>query len=414
MRFAFGISALFLILYSVNLILLLSLNRIWWRRASVRRAFKWLPLAVLACGLVWALGLRLDATWLSRLGAGSLSAVFVYLLSLLIALLVTSPVNAVVGLFDLTRHRILPRVLRRSSTATPVELEPIGGEQLTSPDRRRFLRTALAAVPALSGLGATSGLISASSPARIPRIPLRYEGLPESLVGLKIFHISDIHIGPYVDLGDLEDLAERGSRLRPDLVLVTGDICDHLPSYLNALKIIEAIAAPSGIFACLGNHEYFRGIEAVRANFERSSIPLLVDEGTTVPIGNVSVHIGGADDPRWMRGPESYRKLRRSVEDSQRDAGVSAGFRILMSHRSLALDYAAPLGVDLTLAGHTHGAQMGLGGRSLFEPWYPDRYLWGHYQKGRSQLYTSAGVGHWFPFRLGCPPEAPLFVLETA
>ena len=112
-----------------------------------------------------------------------------------------------------------------------------------------------------------------------------------------------------------------------------------------------------------------------------------------------------------MRGPQSYRRLRRSVEASQLEAPSDA-FRLLMSHRSLAFDYAAPLGVDLTLAGHNHGVQLGLGGRSLFESWYPDRYLWGHYQKESSQLYTSAGVGHWFPFRLGCPPEAPLLVLE--
>jgi predicted MPP superfamily phosphohydrolase len=44
----------------------------------------------------------------------------------------------------------------------------------------------------------------------------------------------------------------------------------------------------------------------------------------------------------------------------------------------------------------------------------PERYLWGKYRKGDSQLYTSAGVGHWFPFRLGCPPEAPVIVLRKA
>jgi predicted MPP superfamily phosphohydrolase len=44
----------------------------------------------------------------------------------------------------------------------------------------------------------------------------------------------------------------------------------------------------------------------------------------------------------------------------------------------------------------------------------PERYPWGLYHKDHTQLYTTAGVGHWFPFRLGCPPEAPLFTLERA
>ena len=88
------------------------------------------------------------------------------------------------------------------------------------------------------------------------------------------------------------------------------------------------------------------------------------------------------------------------------------GFTILMSHRPEGLNAAAALGIPLTLAGHTHGGQFGWFGRSIFEPWLPHRYLWGKYQKDQSQLYTSAGVGHWFPFRLGCPPEAPIIVLK--
>jgi uncharacterized protein len=82
-----------------------------------------------------------------------------------------------------------------------------------------------------------------------------------------------------------------------------------------------------------------------------------------------------------------------------------------MSHRPDAFDHAAVRGIDLTLAGHTHGGQIGMFGRSVFESYWPERYLWGRYERNGSQLYTSAGVGHWFPFRLGCPPEAPVIEL---
>ena len=96
-------------------------------------------------------------------------------------------------------------------------------------------------------------------------------------------------------------------------------------------------------------------------------------------------------------------------------ASPSDAFTVLLSHRSQALDYAAPLGgTDLILAGHTHGFQLGLAGRSFFEPFFPERYIWGHYEKGTTQLYTTAGVGHWLPFRFGCPPEAPIITLHRA
>jgi predicted MPP superfamily phosphohydrolase len=86
----------------------------------------------------------------------------------------------------------------------------------------------------------------------------------------------------------------------------------------------------------------------------------------------------------------------------------------MLSHRPAAFDAAAENGVDLTLAGHTHGAQVGLFGRSLLEPLWPEARLWGHYRQGVSQLYTSSGVGHWFPFRLGCPSEAPVIELRRS
>ena len=114
----------------------------------------------------------------------------------------------------------------------------------------------------------------------------------------------------------------------------------------------------------------------------------------------------------YLGDAAAHGRLRASVEASLQSAPSDA-FYVLMSHRSQAFDTAAPLGVHLTLSGHTHGLQMGLAGRSLFEHLWPDSYIWGHYGGGATHLYTSAGVGHWFPFRLGCPPEAPLFTLTS-
>ena len=397
-RLAVFVTVTFLVLYLLNVLVIRFGNHRWWSRKWVRSVFKRLPLLFLTFGLVWMAGTLLDSLWLTRVGSGLLVAIHIYLLAVLIAAIVAAPLNLCEKLYDL-----LTRGALKSATET--------SDHPASLSRRRFLHSGLAALPALTATTASVGIVSASSPPRMPRLVLTFPDLPEALRGLTLLHISDIHIGPYIALSDLEALVERARSLQPDFVFVSGDICDHIPSYLESLKTLEQLRPPYGTYASLGNHEYFRGIEAVRSSFEKSDIPLLVDDGIAVDVRGERIFVSGADDPLFMRGPESAAKLRRSVEASQKSAAGTV-FRVLMSHRSVAFDTAAQLGVDLTLSGHTHGFQLGAGGRSLFESSYPDRYIWGHYAKGDRQLYTSAGVGHWFPFRLGCPPEAPLIVLE--
>ncbi|MBI5267722.1 MAG: metallophosphoesterase, partial [candidate division Zixibacteria bacterium] len=123
-------------------------------------------------------------------------------------------------------------------------------------------------------------------------------------------------------------------------------------------------------------------------------------------------YLAGIDDPRFLHdAPPTF--FQQAVDRAMRDH-ASDEFTILMSHRPDAFDYAASRGIPLTLAGHTHGGQIGIMGRSVFEPMFPRRYLWGTYRQGASALYTTAGAGHWLPFRLGCPPEVPLIELRRA
>jgi len=410
MRIVSFVALLFALLYGLNLALLVTLHRSWWNQPWVRRAAKWIPMMALTGGAVWGSGWYFGSTTMISLGAGSVATIHVLLMSQLIALVLTSPLRSVELVVDAIRRH------GRRQDATSASQGPLPA-LLTS--RRRFLHSALATVPLLTGSTATYGMVRSSSAANITPVSLTFADLAGPLDGFVILHLSDIHLGPYIDRDDLERLAQQASEMEPDLVVVTGDICDHMPWYLDALKIVEQMRPPAGVFASLGNHEHFRGLDQVLRSFDRSQVQLLVDDGRTMHVrsasasaGTAPLFVSGCDDPQWMRGPDSQARLKRFVENSQAKAPPE-GFKLLLSHRSQAFDYAAPLGVDLTLSGHTHGFQLGAGGRSLFEQWYPDRYIWGHYQKGDRQLYTSAGVGHWFPFRLGCPPEAPLITLRS-
>jgi predicted MPP superfamily phosphohydrolase len=198
---------------------------------------------------------------------------------------------------------------------------------------------------------------------------------------------------------------------RADLVLVTGDIADDLNLLPEILRMMDGLRPPLGVFASLGNHEYFRGIKRVNNHFAAAPVPLLCDSGLTITRGSARIFVAGANDPRAQRDFASEGFLQQTVSAALQSAPPES-FKIMMTHRPGGFDPAAELGVDLTLAGHTHGMQMGYRRRSLFEAWMPEKYLWGHYQKGNSHLYTSSGVGHWLPFRLGCPPEAPTIILE--
>jgi hypothetical protein len=320
----------------------------------------------------------------------------VLVLVLELALMLSLPIS---GILQLTHHLIDWITKKR---------RPEKADEIDS-DRRNILKTTAAAVPAAALLMGVGGVTASLAPVSVYRKRFKYANLPSGLEGFSILHLSDLHLRHYVQLDDLEQVLTDAVAEKPDLVLVTGDIADDIGQLPEALKMIDQLGAPYGAYASLGNHEYFRGIETIHRIFDRSPIPLFVNQSTRLNVGESSLFVGGIDDPRRLGGSGAsfYRDcLDRTLSERRNDE-----FAVMMSHRPDAFDEAAAMKIDLTLAGHTHGGQIGIAGHSLMESFLPEKYLWGHYQRGESQLYTSSGVGHWFPFRLGCPAEAPVIEL---
>jgi predicted MPP superfamily phosphohydrolase len=242
-------------------------------------------------------------------------------------------------------------------------------------------------------------------------MPLSIEGLPRAFEGLRILHLSDLHLRHYVTVDDLATVLDEAKSHEPHLVVVTGDVADDLSQLPQALNMVEELKSPLGAFACLGNHEYFRGLNQVRQFFERSTVKLLINGGIHLPHQDASLFIGGIDDPRYLDGatPDFFRGC---LETTFREE-TGEDLRLLLSHRPDVFSHVEDFEVQLTLSGHTHGGQVGMFGRSAFENLFPGNYLWGHYESRGRHLYTSSGVGHWFPFRLGCPSEAPVIELVS-
>jgi len=387
------VSTVILIFGLVQILLLRQLNRVWWNKKWVRRSAYTLPVLGILAIVLLGVGEYNRLSWLSTV----MSPLVVLSLVLEVCLMLSLPVS---GIFNLT-EKLIER-WRRSRTEAP--------EEVPDPRRRLLLRGAAALVPAATVSMGLGGVGHAYAPADVTLKTFRFDNLPPALEGLRILQLSDIHLRHYVTLDDLEDIMAEAATFSPDLILVTGDIADDLMLLPDTLDMIAQTRPRLGSFAVLGNHEHFRGIAEVRRVFDSSVITLLVDDAVQIPVGDSTLALGGIDDPRSMRdiAPEYFHNSLTAAFGS----ALVGDFSILMSHRPDVFDEAARRGVDLTLAGHTHGVQIGLGGRSILESSFPNSYLWGHYVKGRSQLYTSCGAGHWFPFRLGCPAEAPVIELK--
>ncbi len=387
-------SIVILVFGLIEVLLIRLLHRDWWQKGWIRWSAVGLPLAgIISIGL-WGIGTFRSIPAFVTLGAVGTPLAFVLEIALMCSLPFSGALEQVRKLLDRLRKK------RR-----PVE------ERVINPRRRVLLKAAAAALPMIALTGGAGGVARGFGRITMPGIAFSFSGLPPSLDGLRILHLSDLHLGLYLDLTHLESVLVNAEQAAPDLVLVTGDIADELEMLPDALRMISEFDAPLGHYASLGNHEYYRGIREVQRTFDAGPVPLLVDQHVTIPVNGTSLAVAGADDPRSMHN--HTERLRVSVQ--QAVTGINPGtFTVLMSHRPEGLDHAAEHNIPLTLSGHTHGAQIGLGGRSALEPFLPSLYLWGKYAKGSSQLYTTSGMGHWFPFRLGCPPEAPIIVLNRA
>jgi len=388
----FGIIAIM----GIDILLLLRyLNRNWWDITPVRRAVWVLMLATSIGWALFGIGLYTESNITIAVGAVCTSFLLVTLAAMIISLPFSGILNTIANRFRKRDHTV-------------------AGEETSgrSVSRRQFLRRSATIFP-IAALGASTGGFAASfSNVKVFELPLYYTDLPRQLDGFRILHLSDLHLGRYFQLADLENVLADAEQFRPDLVLAIGDICDVPKQLPETLRMIAGSRPRVGCAASIGNHEYYHGLRFSVDSHARSEMPLLINQGMSLDIDGATLFLCGADDPaRLFADIDNFLgdTVRRSLDRAPSDA-----FKIVMSHRPRGFVMAADLGAELTLAGHTHGGQIAFRGKSILETIDPPNFYWGHYRKGGSQLYTSSGVGHWFPFRFGCPAEAPVIVLRNS
>lgn len=244
------------------------------------------------------------------------------------------------------------------------------------------------------------------------RAEVRPRGWPQELDGLKIALISDIHAGsPYIGKSRLKLLVDRVNAAKPDAVVLLGDYVIQTvvggrfmpPETLAGL--LKELRAPLGVYAVLGNHDWWLDGPRVRAAFAGRGITVLENETVRLRRGGRAFHIIGLAD-YIERFPDTYRTLK----------GVPAAEPVIaMIHEPDYFPYI-PERIALTLAGHTHGGQVRLPliGSPIVPSTYGQRYARGLIKEGEKQLFVTTGVGtSIIPVRFGVPPEYAMLTLRA-
>lgn len=274
-------------------------------------------------------------------------------------------------------------------------------------NRRTFLRCAAAAsVPAALGTAAY-GLFEAAN-VEIARVELAVPKLPVPFEGTTVAFLADIHHGPFTSLDYVAGVVRTTLALRPDLIVLGGDYSLKHEKYIRpCFEVLSALRAPLGVFGVLGNHDYWHGIEASLAGFERSGITQLTNRGAWLERAGYRVRLAGVDDLWTGRANVSAALEGATAEDAC----------VLVSHNPDLAETLTDERVGVMLSGHTHGGQVVFpGGSAPFVPSrYGQKYLKGLVRAPHTSVFVSRGLGcSGVPVRYASRPELTLFTLKSA
>lgn len=288
------------------------------------------------------------------------------------------------------------------------------GYELSS-ERREFLRNAGQLGVGLPFVVSLSG-IETSYDFQVEEREIEVANWPRRLDGLRVAHLSDIHVGGAMDLAKLRRVAELTNAANVDLVLHTGDFLTHrLPGFDEPLyQALATVRPPFGQWACFGNHDYDDPQRLTRRLGE-CGVEVLRDRVATVEVRGETIEIGGLDFAYY--GPGRAERYAAAIERWGERSGVP---RILLVHDPSAFATLPPRCADLVLSGHTHGGHVGVqlgGGAALTVVGLlgiPDQGVFRRREVDEAQMYVTRCVGFYgYPIRLGIPPEIAVLTLRA-
>jgi predicted MPP superfamily phosphohydrolase len=263
----------------------------------------------------------------------------------------------------------------------------------------------------LAGGAVAHGYVWGQRALGVTHLTVPFVGLPPALVGLRVVHLSDLHLGPLADRGALRDALARVVALDADLVLVTGDLVDNRAADLASwMPELACVTARHGVFAILGNHDRHANPTRIAAALaQHTHWRLLRDEVATITIDGARLHLLGLEDRRRSEAADGLPALLAQVPPGEP--------AILLAHRPTVFPSAAAAGVPLTLSGHTHGGQVAVPGLPHLNParLLMTAYDVGTFRRDGTVLHVSRGLGtSGQPVRVAVPREITVVTLVAA
>ena len=319
------------------------------------------------------------------------------------------------------------------SSASPASSSSPAGAERVNHSRRYFFQAAGVFAGAIPFVSAAYGFIGERLRFQVREVEVPIANLPAALDGLRITQLSDIHIGSYMPVAQVRRAVGMANELRGDLAVVTGDFVTGRTDPLeDCITELSQLRAPLGIWGCNGNHEIYAGAEAeAAALFSHFGMKLLRHENAELTWKGSAFNLIGVDYQRDRTHDHRRSPMLVGLEPLvRRDVP-----NILLSHNPNSFPRAAELGIELSLAGHTHGGQVRV--EILDHRWSPAQFFT-HYVAGlyrrpllessllteadaaaqphvSSSVYVNRGLGTiGAPVRLGVPPEITLLTLRRA
>jgi len=229
---------------------------------------------------------------------------------------------------------------------------------------------------------------------------------------LRIVHFSDVQLDPRTKPALVRRLVNQINALNPDLVFFSGDLVTSGTRFIDqAASLLGGIKAPYGVFACMGDHDYWAGPQWITASLREQGIEIIDDAQRIVDAGGTTIRVTGVTN-LYSRRP-SQERLAMLAAMTQKSRTLS----IFLTHQPTesVVHLAGRTGYDLFLSGHTHGGQVVLTafGVHLSLPRLETRFVSGFYEVGYMLVSVPNGLGLTFaPVRFQAPAEIMLIRLK--
>ena len=295
--------------------------------------------------------------------------------------------------------------------------------------RSKFLSISASLAYGLPITSLTYGILSNNVyDYRIKRREIELKKLPIAFDGIKVCHISDIHVGSLRNRIAVRGGIDMITSEKPDAIFFTGDLVnDKAKELIGWGDDLSKIKAPLGVFSVLGNHDYgeytsWRNESSKTKNFndllsaqKEFGWNLLRNENTKISIDGESINIIGVENWSASRRFQQYGKL-----DVAYDGLNKNEFKLLMSHNPSHWNAHVTSNfkdIDLTLSGHTHGLQYGIDiGKFRLSPVRLAYKQWADlYTMNNQHIYVNRGFGFMgYPGRVGILPEITILTLKRS